>query len=137
MKSRLASSRFRAEIRNSWLSVLNAYGGQHLFSKHCLQQAFLQIVFYLALRGVFLALRVPACAQESLGTLPMAIYDMTSRGFACDLFQTHFSLKSKKCKSRLHAGAPDSKKLTPDQRKSHSKAHDHFTRPKPHMCLGG
>ena len=35
-----------------------------------------------------------------------------------------------------HGKTPDSKKLTPNQRKSHSKAHDHFTRPKPHMHLG-
>ena len=42
--------------------------------EHRLSQAFLQMVICLALRGVLLALRVPACARESLGTLPAAIY---------------------------------------------------------------
>ena len=56
----------------------NAYTRQCLFNKHHIQQAFLQSRFYLLLRGIFHALRVPKCAQESLGTLPEAIYDMIS-----------------------------------------------------------
>ena len=64
------------------MSVKTPIGGDVYLNKRRLQQAFLQSRFYLLLRGIFHALQVPECARKSLGTLPEAIYDMISHGFA-------------------------------------------------------